>query len=262
MELAGEGGGEVEAEAVDVHLGDPVAQGVHDELEHLRVVDVEGVAGAGVVHVVARVVLRRGGSRWCCQMPLKLRAWGPFVALAGVVVDHVEDDLDARGMEGLDHLLELADLAAAVADGAVARHGGEVAEGVVAPVVAQALVDEVAVVDEVMDGQELDGGDAELLEVVDAGGVAEAGVGAAQVLGDVGVALGEALDVDLVDDGVGERGLGRAVVAPVEVVVDDDALGDAVGVVLVAALEVVAGLRRRRGRRGRCQSTLPQMASA
>ena len=33
-------------------------------------------------------------------------------------------------------------------------------------------------------------------------GVAEAGVGAAQRLGDVGVARGEALDVDLVDDGL------------------------------------------------------------
>ena len=58
VELAGEGGGEVEAEAVDVHLGDPVAERVHDEFEHLRVADVERVAGAGVVHVVARVVRR------------------------------------------------------------------------------------------------------------------------------------------------------------------------------------------------------------
>ena len=33
VELAGEGGGEVEAEAVDVHLEDPVAEAVHDQLE-------------------------------------------------------------------------------------------------------------------------------------------------------------------------------------------------------------------------------------
>src|SRR6202043_2373869 len=31
VELAGEGGGEIEAEAVDVHLGDPVAERVHEE---------------------------------------------------------------------------------------------------------------------------------------------------------------------------------------------------------------------------------------
>ena len=37
MELAGQGGGQVEAEAIDVHLGHPVAQRVHDQLQHLRV---------------------------------------------------------------------------------------------------------------------------------------------------------------------------------------------------------------------------------
>ena len=38
--LAGEGGGQVEPEAVDVHLGDPVAQGVQDQPERRRVPDV------------------------------------------------------------------------------------------------------------------------------------------------------------------------------------------------------------------------------
>ena len=36
VELAGQGRGEVEPEAVDVHLGDPVAQRVHDQLQHVR----------------------------------------------------------------------------------------------------------------------------------------------------------------------------------------------------------------------------------
>ena len=57
VELAGQGGGEVEPEAVDVHLGDPVAQRVHDQLQRVRVAHVQRVAGAGVVHVVARVVV-------------------------------------------------------------------------------------------------------------------------------------------------------------------------------------------------------------
>ena len=54
-QLAGQGAGKVEAEAVDVHLDDPVAQAVHDELQHARVLHVERVAAAGEVHVVARV---------------------------------------------------------------------------------------------------------------------------------------------------------------------------------------------------------------
>ncbi len=43
-QLAGQRAGQVEAEAVDVHLGDPVAQAVHDELEDARVGHVQRVA--------------------------------------------------------------------------------------------------------------------------------------------------------------------------------------------------------------------------
>jgi hypothetical protein len=37
------------------------------------------------------------------------------IALGGVIVDHVEDDLDARLVQRLHHRLELADLLAALA---------------------------------------------------------------------------------------------------------------------------------------------------
>ena len=53
VELAGQRGGEVEPEPVDVHLGDPVPQRVHDQPQRLVVADVEAVAGAGGVVVVA-----------------------------------------------------------------------------------------------------------------------------------------------------------------------------------------------------------------
>ena len=71
-----------------------------------------------------------------------------------------------------------------------------------------------------------------------AGGMAEAGVGAAQLLRDVGVQLGEAAHVRLVDDGLAPGRLGRPVVAPVEAVVDDDALGDAGGAVALVDRQV------------------------
>ncbi len=53
----------------------------------------------------------------------------------------------------------------------------------------------------------------------DGGGVAETGVGSAQVLGHVGMAHREAADVGLVDDGVGPRDPGRRSPRPVEAVV-------------------------------------------
>ena len=37
VQLAGQRAGQIEAEAVDVHLQHPVAQAVHDELQHARV---------------------------------------------------------------------------------------------------------------------------------------------------------------------------------------------------------------------------------
>jgi len=57
VELAGQGVCQVEAEPVDVHLGHPVPQRVHDQLQRMRMADVEAVAGAGVVQVIPLVVL-------------------------------------------------------------------------------------------------------------------------------------------------------------------------------------------------------------
>ena len=62
-----------------------------------------------------------------------------------------------------DHGLELLDLVPDVAGGAVGVLRREEADGVVAPVVGQALLLQRAVVDELVHGHQLDRGDAELL---------------------------------------------------------------------------------------------------
>ncbi len=73
-----------------------------------------------------------------------------------------------------------------------------------------------------MDGHELDRGHPECLEVRDGGRVGDAGVGAADLLRDVGVQLGQALHVGLVDHGVVVLVPRRSVVGPVEERVGDD----------------------------------------
>ena len=84
VQLARERRGEVEAEAVDVHLGHPVAQRVHDELQHARVAHVERVAAAGEVDVRARVLgvepvvgarCRCRGSRASARCSLPSAVW-------------------------------------------------------------------------------------------------------------------------------------------------------------------------------------------
>ena len=111
VELAGQRRGQVEPEAVDVHLGDPVAQRVHDQLQRVRVADVEAVAGAGVVHVVALVVVDQPVVGGVVDAAHRQRR-AHVVALGGVVVDDVEDDLDAGLVQGPHHRLELLHLAA------------------------------------------------------------------------------------------------------------------------------------------------------
>ena len=134
--VAQQRGDQVEAEAVDAHLGDPVAQRVQDEPQHAGLGGVDRVAAAGDVVVVAPV----GGQPVVAEVvqPAERQRRALVAALAGVVVDDVEDDLDAGVVQRRDHLLELVDLRAERAHGPVRGVRGEEPERVVAPVVRQA----------------------------------------------------------------------------------------------------------------------------
>ena len=81
------------------------------------------------------------------------------------------------------------------------------------------------VLDELVDRQQLHRGDPQRLEVLERRGVREPRVGAAQLLGDPGMALREPLHVDLVDDRLVPGRPRRPVVRPVEVRARHHALG-------------------------------------
>ena len=174
-----------------------------------------------------------------------------MVALGGVVVDDVEDDLDAGYVHGLHHRLELLDLLAqrgrVVGVRGVRRVRGEEGEGVVAPVVAQALVEQGAVLHELVHRHQLDGGDAEPGQVVGDRGMRQPGVRPTDLFGHLGVQLGQALDVGLVDDRLVVGDVERTVAFPVEERVDHHAVGHVRGRVVVVArvgvAEVVAEQR-------------------
>ena len=177
-----ENGRQVEAETVHVHFRGPVAQGVGDHLQHARVAQVQGVAGAGIVDVEALVVGHQAVVRGVVDAAHG-QGRALFVALGGVVVDHVEDHFQIGFVQVRDHFLELGDLAA----GQVARVGGEERNAVVAPVIGHAFVQQVLVVDEGVDRQQLDGRHAELADVFEHIVDHQPGKGAAQVLGHGGV---------------------------------------------------------------------------
>ncbi len=203
-----------------MHLGDPVPQRVHDQLQHVGVPHQQAVAGARGVVVVRPVTVDQAVVRGVVDAPEGERG-ALLAALGRVVVDHVEDHFEAGRVQRLHHGLELVDLLAPAAESRIRMVRREEADGVVAPVVGQPPVLQDAVLDELVDRHQLHGGDAERRQVLDDRGVGEPGVGAAQPLGDVRVGAGQTAHVRLVDDGVGVRVPWGAVVAPVEVRVGD-----------------------------------------
>ena len=197
---------------------------------------VDGVAAAGGVEIVAPVVGQYVVAGVVEAAEAQRRP--ELVALGGVVVDHVEDHLDARLVQPLHHVLELGDV---VPRHQVARRGREEADGVVAPVVGEAALDQVPIVEEGLDRHELDRRHAEPRQVLDHLRRAEPLEGAGAGTADLRVALGHALDVRLVDHRLGPAAPRAAVRAPGVGGVDDPALRHGAGA--VAAVEAEVGLR-------------------
>ena len=123
--------GEVEAEAVHVHVNHPPAQRVHDQAADDRMVAVAGVAAAGEVQVGPRPRVKQVVDRVVNAPEGRSRAVP--AALGSVIVHYVEDDLDPGAVQGLDHVAELAQRVAAVAR--IGGFGCEEGERAVAPVV-------------------------------------------------------------------------------------------------------------------------------
>ena len=98
---------QIEAEAVDVHLLDPVAEAVDDHPADDRMIGVERVAGAAVVGVARAVVFEDVVGRVVESAEAQRRP--AVVAFGGVVEDDVENDLDAGPVQRLDHVAKLVD---------------------------------------------------------------------------------------------------------------------------------------------------------
>ena len=194
---AGQGRGEVEPEAVDVQVRHPVPQRREDQLDHARGLRANGVPAPCrvVVHAPVEHPVGVGVGR---ALPRQGRT--EVVALRGVVVDHVDDDLEAGGVQGVHHVAELGDLFAALSMRRIGGVRSEVAHGVVSPVVGEAAAEQHRLGHEVLDGQQFDGRHAQVDQIVDHRLLGHARIGSAQFLGNARVQLREALDVRLVDD--------------------------------------------------------------
>ena len=154
-----------------------------------------------------------------------------------MVVDDVQDHLEPGLVQVRHHLLEFGEGEIGVRG--VAPRRREEADGVVAPVVLESLVEQVAVVDEGVDRQQLDGRDAQRRQVIGDFRARHAGIGAAQGLGHRGMPPREALHVRLVDDGIFPRRAAARGAPPGEGRIDDAGLEVERGAVALVEGEVV-----------------------
>jgi hypothetical protein len=128
-----------------------------------------------------------------------------MIAFGGVVVDDIEDHFDAGPVQRTHHLAELANLRRRIAMARILRVRRKESDGVVAPVIPQTSLDQESVVNELVDRHQLDGRDAELLQILDGRRMPEAGIGAADLGRQIVTHLGEALDVQFVDHAAMQR---------------------------------------------------------
>ncbi len=112
---------------------------------------VERVPAARVIHVVASVVCHEPViGRVVNAVERQRRA--KVVALCGVVLDDIENDLQARGMEGSDHRPELAHRLRRAYRGGVSRLKGKIRQAVVTPIIGQPALKQMPILHEMVHG--------------------------------------------------------------------------------------------------------------
>ena len=223
-----QGASQIEAKAIHVHGPHPVLQAIDDEARHQGVVGVEGIAAAGEVQIATLVdAVEQVKGLVAKALEIEDRPIGP--ALSRVIEDHVQNDADARPMQGLDHVPEFIAMGPGLGADAIARVRGIEAVGAVAPKIAQAQIPHALgyiLVIEGHDRHQLDMGDAEGLEVGDLFDQPQKGARVPHARGGM---TGEATDVQLVDDHLLRRQARGGVALPVIVVANDHGAGGVMG---------------------------------
>ena len=217
--------GEVEAKTVNMHVVDPIAQGIHDHLQDARMADIQRVAASRRVAITSLVLLEtiiRG-----VVDPAKRKRRSKFVDFAGVIEDDVEDDFDTRGVKRLNGAAEIVGIAACQ----IARLGREEVDGIVAPVFPQSVLGQRPRRREGMYRHQLDSRNAEIAKVSDDIGVPESRHRSAHPFADTGMKHRVTAHVQFVDDAVRARRAQYLVAAPIERSVGYTAFGNEGGVV-------------------------------
>src|SRR6476620_498093 len=101
MPAAPEGAGKIKPESIDATHFHPIPQRIHHHLQHAGMAEIECVDAAGEVVVIARLVRQEPVVRRIVYAA-ETQRWAEMIALSGMIVDDIEDDLDAGVMQARD----------------------------------------------------------------------------------------------------------------------------------------------------------------
>ena len=161
-----------------MHLRDPVPQAVEDHAPNDGLIGVERVAGAAVVGVLRAILVE--DVVHLVGETAETHSGPRGIPLGGVVIDDVEDHLDAGAVQRLDEVAELIDRTESILARAVAGMRREERDRGVPPVIDETRRAVLPI--ELEYRQQFHGGDPEIAKIRDL--LDHAGVGPSQLGGD------------------------------------------------------------------------------
>ena len=146
--LTAERNTEIETKAVNVKVDHPPPQRVHDHLKHARVRQVQRVARAGVVDAVPWIVRNEAVIAGIVEPPKRQRRT-EFTPFGSVIVNNVEQNLDASGVEAMHRNAHLV----RTTFREIAGMNREEPKRVIAPIIGKTFFHQKAVMHESVDRQ-------------------------------------------------------------------------------------------------------------
>ena len=96
---------EIEAEAINVHLTDPIPEAIENHAADYGVIGVKRIPGAAVIRIPRAVRLKNVVAAVVQAAEAQRRS--VVASFCSVVEDHIENDLDSRSMQRLYHVAKL-----------------------------------------------------------------------------------------------------------------------------------------------------------
>ena len=221
MQFAGQRTGQIKTEAIDVHFLNPVSQAVHDQLQHTRRLHVQRVAATGKVLIVTAIV-RHQAVIGSIVDSTQRQCRAPLVAFPGVVVDDIQNDFNPGFMQSLHHVFKLVDHLIRATCRGITGFRCEKRQCVVAPVIAQSMRNQVAIIDMIMHGHQFHSRDTQFLQMINRRTGCQSGVSSTQRFRYLWIQPGKSFHMHLIDQSLVPWCTRMSVVAPAKLRIHHD----------------------------------------